>query len=444
MVDPTVAAGDAPAQTWDTSLRRRSPLPRWPFTALFVGFPVWWLLGFVDVAWILAAGAMTWYLASSGRVRVPRGFGWWLLFLLWAGASALMLGGGLGFLGFGYRYAIYLAAGVIAVYVYNARATLTSRLVTGCLTAWWITTVVGGYLGLLMPSAVLRTPTSYLLSPDLLANELVNHMVVRRFAQYNPDSFLEVDPRPSAPFLYTNNWGNVYSLLLPFVLAYMFQVRGTKRFWFLVLALPVSAVPALLTLNRGMFIGIGIAALYAVVKLISLRRFGAVGAIAAAFAIGVVLFQALPVAERLDNRLDTSADATSNDTRASLYVQAIDLVPGSPVLGYGVPQDGANSNAAPVGTQGQVWMLLVSHGPIATLCYLSWFVVAFFRCWRRRDPVGLACQTTLVVGTVELFYYGMVPNGLPLMMVAAALGLRGVDRPTAAPAPRPREMVAAS
>ncbi len=90
-------------------------------------------------------------------------------------------------------------------------------------------------------------------------NDLVNHMVVRRLTQFNPDSFLQVAARPSAPYLFTNNWGNAYSLLLPFVIAYLFEVRGSRRFLWVALLVPVSAVPAFLTLNRGMFLGLGIA-----------------------------------------------------------------------------------------------------------------------------------------------------------------------------------------
>ncbi|HYO39137.1 MAG TPA: O-antigen ligase family protein [Nocardioidaceae bacterium] len=404
-------------------------LPRWPVAALFVGFPVWWALGLVDAVWIPMAAVMALYLAESRGVRLPRGFGVYLVFLAWAGASAIMLSGGAGpLVGFLYRLLIYVSAGVLFVYVYNARRWLTARYVTGCLTSLWVTTVVGGYLGLLLPTAVVRTPLSYVLPASLTSNDLVNHMVIRRLAQFNPDSFLQVAPRPSAPFLYTNNWGNAYSLLLPFVLAYLFHVRGERRFLWVAVMLPVSAVPALLTLNRGMFLGLGIAMVYATVRLALRGRRRAVATIVALAAVGALLYSVLPVEQRLGNRLDPTAQATSNDTRASLYLQALQLVPESPVFGFGAPQEGENPNAAPVGTQGQVWVLLVSHGPLATLCFVGWFLLAFARTRRRMDPDGFACSTALLVGTLELAYYGVVPNGLPIMMVAAALGMRGVDR----------------
>ena len=431
MTAPDSGRAAASDSTWPAAQSEvTARLPTWPVGALFVGFPLWWLVGFVDIAWIIFAGFMLAILLGEGGAKVPRGFGVWLVFLAWAAASAMMLHGGMALVGFGYRFGLYVAATVIAVYIYNARETLTERYVSGCLTAWFVTTTVGGYLGIVLPSTVVRTPMAYVLSDSLMSNQLVNHMVVRRFAQYNADSFLNVAARPSAPFLYTNNWGNVYSLLLPFVVVYLWHVRGTIRFWVLCLVVAASTVPALLTLNRGMFIGVALSMLYAAVRLAVMGRFKAIGGLGLICLIGVVAFQVLPVEQRLNARLDSnSADATSNDTRASLYLQAIQLVPESPFFGFGAPQEGQNSGAAPVGTQGQVWMLLVSHGPIATFAFVAWFLLAFWRSRHRRDPTGLACQTVLLVGTVELLYYGMVPNGLPIMMVAAALALRGADSP---------------
>jgi len=38
--------------------------------------------------------------------------------------------------------------------------------------------------------------------------------------------------------------------------------------------------------------------------------------------------------------------------------------------------------------------------------------------------MSLAAGTIILVGTVELLYYGILPNGLPIMMVATAMALR--------------------
>lgn len=422
-----MALGPGPEPVVVAPARERSApasrLPVWPMVSLFGLFPLWWAVGVVDVMWVPVAAVMALYLVRAKAVRAPRGFGVWLLFLIWAACSALMIGTVSDFLGFGYRYLIYVSATVLFLYVYNARRTLTPRFVSGVLTCWWLTTVAGGYLGLLLPTAVVRTPMSYLLPAGLQANDLVNHMVIRRFAQFNPDSYLQVDPRPSAPFLYTNNWGNVYSLLLPFVVVYLVQVRHRRRFLPLALMLPVSALPAILTLNRGMFLGIGISLVYVVGRLALRRNYRALATLVVMAVVGVVAFAVLPVQQRLESRL--SGDGNSNTARASLYTQSLALVPHSPIFGYGGPQPAPDPGTVPVGTQGQVWLLLVSHGPFATACFVGFFVLTFRRMWRRVDPMGLACSTVVLVGTLELAYYGVVPNGLPVMMVAAAMGLRG-------------------
>lgn len=420
-------------QASTTDARRASALlPGWPVYAVFVLFPLWWLIGFVDAMWIPMAGVMAIYMVRARVLRAPRGFGIWVVFLVCAAFSAVQLDAPSQLVGFGYRLAIYLSCTVLFLYVYNGRQLISSRFVAGTLTAYWITTVVGGYLGLLFPAAVVRTPLSYVTPGALLSNDLVNRMVIRRFAQFNPDGYFDIDPRPSAPFLYTNNWGNAFSLLLPIVIAYLMTIRGERRFWWLLAMLPISVVPAVLTLNRGMFIGIGIAFLYVCVRLALMRNTKAIAVLTLTAVLGGVGYLLLPAQERLENRLEQS---TTTADRASLYEQALDATSESPIFGHGAPVEAENPNAPPVGTQGQFWLVLVSHGPPAVLSFTGWFAWAWWRSRRRVDPIGLACNTTLIVGTIELLYYGVLPNGLPILMVAAAVALRPRPGPRAGPQP---------
>ncbi len=402
-------------------------LPRWPLVALFAPLMLWWALGLVDVIWIVLAVPMLVHLAEAAatgrRVTVPRGFGVWLLFLAWMLASAIMVDTFNHAVEFAYRGGIYLACTVVFVYVYNARTTLTDRRVCGLLTTYWLWTVLGGFLGMLLPGAVLKTPAYYairLLSAEASDIGFVNVMVVRRFAQYNPDSYLGVAARPSAPFLYANNWGSAYSLLLPFVVAYVITTWGTRRARALVVLVPVSLVPAFLTLNRGMLIGLGISAAYVAGRLALRGRLAAVAVILVGSVVGGLVFDSLAAA-----RLETRLQGSSTTTRASLYQQSLDLVPASPVFGYAVPVQTLDPDEPPIGTQGQFWMLLVSHGPVATGLFVGWFLIAWWLSRRRRDAVAMAAAAVLLVGVVELAFYGMVPYGLPILMVAAALGLRG-------------------
>ena len=58
--------------------------PEWPLVFMLAGYPVWWFLGAGALIWPLFSLPMLGRLVMRRRtVRVPRGFGWWLLFLVW-------------------------------------------------------------------------------------------------------------------------------------------------------------------------------------------------------------------------------------------------------------------------------------------------------------------------------------------------------------------------
>ncbi|GAA3818529.1 O-antigen ligase family protein [Nocardioides panacisoli] len=417
-------------------VRPASALPSWPIGCLFGGLPVWWAIGVLDIITVPFALLMAWLMARSSGVRVPRAFGWWLLYCAVAGASVVMLDRASGLAFFSYRWLLSAAAGVLFVYVFNARATLTSRYLSGTLTLWFVYTTVGGYLGLLIPTASFATPMHRLLPAAVTANELVGQMTVRTFAQFNPYGVLEVSPRPTAPFLYTNNWGSVYALLMPFVVVYLVHTWRTARAWLVAIVLAASVVPAFLTLNRGMFLSLGVATVYLVLRSLLARQWGVAALVVAAAVIGVTVFNLLPVSERLAVRLDENAAATSNDSRLSLYEQSLSAVADSPLLGHGGPIQGTDAREPDVGTQGQLWMVLVSHGPLAAASWVIFFGMMYARGRGRGDPIGVAGCTTVVVGTVQLLFYGLLPYGLPLLMIAAAVAARGpeADRPAPLPA----------
>ena len=397
----------------------RAELPSWPFTLAFAGFPLWWLLGLLEFIWIPAACIMILYMVRRGAIGVPRGFGAVLLFLLWAGCAVVGLSTSMQVLRFGFALANYAACATFFVYVFNARARLTDRFVSGVLTVWWLIVVAGGYIALILPKAVFRTPASLLVPGSLLQNEWVRQLVIRPLNQYNPNSYFQLDPRPSAPFIYTNQWGSVYSLLIPIVIAYLIQTRGTRRFWLILAAVPVSFVPAILTTNRGMLLGIGIAALYGALRLVLRRDFRGIGALAAVALVGGILFRLLPTADRLESRIASPSIVD----RAWLYLRSLEAVMDSPLLGYGrtLTVPGA---VDPVGTQGEFWIVLVRYGVPAALLFLGWFVFAFVRSIRWTSAVDMAANLVLLIALVEFFFYGAAPQGLVVAMVAAALVLR--------------------
>ena len=403
-------------------------LPAWPLVWTFVAFPLWWFLGLADLIWMPMAIVMAFLLARLPRISVPRQFGLWLLFLVMMFFSAVELSRMLALFGFADRAAIYVSSTVIFVYVYNARAHLSQRRIAKVLVGYWLGIVAFGYADVLSPQSVFKTPGYYVMqkaAPALLSNDLVNMMFVRHLSSFDATSFFEISPRPSAPFVYANNWGNAYSLLLPIVIAYLIETRVRRHAWWLLVAtVPLSAVPAFLTLNRGMFLGLGIAMVYVAVRLAFRFHVRAIMGLGVLALLGLVVFSVLPVQQGLDAKQEASTT-----TRSSLYRQSLDSVAGSPVFGYGAPIASSDPNDHRSGTQGQVWMLLVSHGPLGHGVLhrlLRGERVAKQTCPHvpgPRLPHGHG------VSVIELAYYGVVPYGLPLMMVIAATAVRPADRP---------------
>ncbi|MGO1319449.1 MAG: O-antigen ligase family protein [Galactobacter sp.] len=388
---------------------------------MFAAYPLWWVLGLGSIAWIPLAFLMLILLLRSGHVEVPRGFGIWLAFLLLMVVSVVGIDSPGRYLGYLYRVLQYLSVTVVLVYVYNARVRLSVRHVLGLVTLFWLWAVIGGYASILFPAFSFRTPLGILLPAGLQNNEVVGEMVVRRLTQHNPDSWIAMDPRPSAPFLYTNQWGTVYSLCLSMVVAYMSLIRRGPTFWLLTLAAVASLVPALLTLNRGMFIGLGVAAAYLLWRFAWVGRWRAV----AAFGLGgIAVFlatSALGVAHRLTERVGASS---STEDRADLYAETFQRTLQSPLFGYGAPRPSMTEGAPSAGTQGHLWTVMFSYGFPALLCFVAALLWMAASTYRTAGNVGLLLHSVTLVIIVEMLYYGVLPNGLMLAFIATALLMR--------------------
>src|SRR4029079_2200410 len=69
-------------------------------------------------------------------------------------------------------------------------------------------------------------------------------------------------PRPAAPWGYTNTWGNNFCLLAGWLVVAAWQNgKPGNKFWAIVCLL-VSIVPAVVSLNRGLWIGLGLLIVY--------------------------------------------------------------------------------------------------------------------------------------------------------------------------------------
>ncbi len=365
------------------------PLPRWPLLALYLGFPVWWLLGLGAFIWPVLAVPMLGALVLRGRIRFPVGFGLWFGFLVWMLGSAIELDSGARVLGWAYRASLYLSATVVFLYVYNAsRDRLPPRTISFVLTGFWAFVVIGGYLGLALPHGSFATVVEHVMPRDLLANDFVQAMVHPAFAQ-TAGASLGVAPRPQAPFTYTNEWGGNFALLVPMVLT---------------------------------AISLGAGLVYAALRYAIRGRVKAMIGITVVVAVAGAVFAVLPVKQLLEQRLTSSS---TNQTRASLYAEARDRVASSPLLGYGAPRPSEAGGSGPaVGTQGQFWMVLFSHGIPGAALFVGFYVWAVWRTRRALTPPWFWAHVTVVIGLLQLPIYGMLPAQLSTVMLAAAMALR--------------------
>ncbi|MFC4058769.1 O-antigen ligase family protein [Planomonospora corallina] len=416
--------------------RAARELPVWPLRALFVFYPLWWVLGLAPFAGALFALPMVAALARRGRVAVPRGFGLWLLFLLSVAVAGTQLDSAPRLAGLLFRMTAYASATVVFVYVYNCSSRrLPVGTAVGFLVAFWIWVVAGGYLGVLFPEGSIVTPMERVMPGAIASNELVQELVHPKFAEVqHPWGAAEPFVRPSAPFPYTNAWGSHYALLLPLVLLFM-RIQGTIRQGVLLgLLATASLVPAFATLNRGMLLAVAFALSYAALRYAARGHLAGLVAMVAAGAVGGTVAYLTGVADGITSRTSVSG---SNDDRVGIYLEAFQRTLDSPILGYGAPRPSLTIGVS-VGTQGQFWNVMFSYGFPALLLF-SLFLAGL--AWRtRRLPLEMVwLHVVPVMAVFMMFYYGLDGTQLVVVFMAAALGLRHLRelRHQGAPEARP-------
>lgn len=409
------------------SWRRRAHA--WPLYTLFLAFPLWWVLGAGAFIWPILAVPMVLQLVMRPRIRVPRGFGLWVLFLVWMLGSATQLDTPDRWIPFLYRTSLYLSATVILLYVVNMpRSILPDRKLVLTLTVFWMIVVVGGFLGTLLPRAGFRSPVEVVLPERLAANSYVRDLVHPEFAQIS--QFLGYEaPRPKAPFEYSNDWGAVFGLTVPFVLMGWGMASGL---WRKITAgiLVLSVIPVVVSLNRGLWLSLGVGFGFAAVRLAQKGRTRLLGGLLLILASVGLLLLLSPLRGIVEARI---AAPHSNEGRLALYTEALTGVEESPVLGFGSPRPASNPNLPSVGTQGQFWLVLYSHGiPGATL-FVGWYLWWLWRTRRARTNLLFWARVVILIGLVQLPFYGQLPAQLHVLMVAIGLASRDLDRPPAVP-----------
>jgi hypothetical protein len=432
---PRPVAVRQPRTGADRRAERVGALPAWPLTWLFAGYPLIWVSGLTPFALPVVGLVCVFLMALRGHVRLPRLWLPWTGYLIWTLVTAVMVDTAGRLLGFTQRWTALVGATLIALYVYNAPERLTRARVLGALSWFMLWIGVGGYLGLLKPYGRIYTPMLALMPRNVASNEYVRELLSPRFAEvqtpYGADAPFV---RPAAPFPYTNGWGHAFVLLVPLMAA--LAVTADRRLRAVAVLLVVAACPpALATLNRGIFVGLFVAAVAMGWRYRRRIRLGHVllALVPVALLAGAVLRSG--ALTRIGQRTATSS--TTAD-RASIYREAFERTLDSPLLGWGAPRPSGLLGVS-VGTQGHFWYVMFSHGFVGLALFLGtiWGLAVVTR--RTRDLASALLHTTLVVVSVMLMFYGLDGMNLLIVLLAAVLLLRPGDarprpaRPPAAP-----------
>jgi hypothetical protein len=401
----------------------------WPLVLLFVAFPVWWVLGVSAFTWPVVAVPALVALILRGRTRAPVAMVLWFGFTSWVLLSGLQLESFTKITTFTYRLALYACAGVLFLYVYNLPR--TGRLdtkVLRILTVFWIIVVIGGYAGILVGAHTFTPPVEDLLPLSLRHQAFVQELIQPVFAEV--ESFLGYPvPRPAAPFTYTNEWGGNIAVLTPVAFAAIATAgRGLRR-KIIIVVLIASLVPMIVSLNRGMFLSLGGGIAYVVIRLAIRGRLGALVSLVGATSLIAVIVVLTPLGHLAAANL-SSTHGHSNTTRLSVAQQSIDGANKSPVFGYGEPQQVTGEGGTPpIGSQGQLWMVLYSNGYPATVLFIAFFLAVLWQTRRARGITGLWLHTVPLIGLAQIAFYGWLPVELQVVMVAAALAYRRCGQP---------------
>lgn len=402
---------------------RAAFMAAWPFHIAFAGYFLWWLLGPGDMIWPVAAVIMASYWVGARGFEFPRGALIWGLFLVWVIASLSMIDSTGRMVGALYRFVLLLAATAFGLHVYNARRSLSLRAISAAMTLFLLAVTLGGFLAMAQPDLVIRTPMAYVLPSSLLNNELVQDMAIRRTTQFDPTLLVQGEPRPSAPFLYANTWGNVFSLILPMSLLHArieWDQRSPWR-WPVTVLCVLSTIPAVYTLNRGMFVGLGVVALWVAVQSLREGRWKGIVIGAGLLVIAAAVWVVSPAGTAFFERLETTKSTVD---RFSLYYMTLDDLSRSPLLGFGAPRPSPYPWLPSLGTQGQFWTVIFSHGYIGAALFMGFFVLSTAVAFRRTDLAGSVYAGVVLATIVETMYYGMT-TGLFVTFVAIGVLARG-------------------
>ena len=425
----------------------------WPLKVLLLGFPVWWAAGLASFACQIMAIPMTVQIVrrarARGGLRMPVGFGFWVLFLGWmllgittlwslapgtepnTGASKLV--------GFFFRVGWYLAVTVAMLYPLSVESRRVSSMdVARWLGNLFVVCVIGGVAGLLLPTLQFTSLAEYVIPGARNASGFIHTLVHPSLTTYS-DFLGYSQPRPKAPFLYANAWGNNLALTLPF---FVYSWLGAPQRWRRFAVAPilvVAAAPIAYSLNRGLWGALVLITVLAAAALARAGRFAALYGLVVALLVSMVVLVASPLWATISLRYNTPH---SNDRRGSIAQTVIwTTATGSPLLGFGstrIEQGNTSSIAGtgtadcqhcaipPLGTQGLMWRLILTTGFVGTALYVMFMAAQMLRHVSRRTPFAVLGSITLTASLLLSFVYDSLES--PMFITMLAIGLMNRER----------------
>lgn len=440
--EPRSDVASAPRGPVDRA-RRALLKPGWPLAAIFVPFPLWWALGLSEFACLLLAVPMLFSLIRQRRVVVPRGYGWWLLFLAWVCIGVVLLRvpayGAVAddsktrYLTWAYRLAWYLAVTVAGLYVLSKKKDLHTTRVARIVSCLFLTVVAGGVLGVVAPHFEFPSLVELVLPQHISQTPFINHMIHPSAAQLQ-DVLGYAAPRPSAPYSYTNIWGLNYVVTLPFfVYAWCGRDAGWRRYVAPVVLL-VSAVPVIYSINRGMWAALIIMGLFVAGRAALSGRPAMMGGVVLAGILLVVVVASTSLGGVVSARFSNQGSEQGRTNLGTLAVTSVTKT--SPIVGLGSTRNvqgnfntitGGATASCPrcsppaLGTQGQLWLVVFCQGIIGLVLYLGFFGLTFLRSRRSRAPVTTMGLAVLIASFVTMPFYNALGTALMVVMIAVAL-----------------------